>query len=173
MKNYRYQFREYLDDLAARQPSPGGGSAVSLIFCIGMSLIEMALQYSANKNDSFKKHIVSLRKLRRQIYPYIDLDAKIFEKIMRTTDPLKKVEYIRDSEKMVLHLGLVCHQAFLLAKKVESGIKSSIISDFYIGLDCIKTTLRGCMMNLEANVKMFGKKSRYIAIFRGYLKKWE
>lgn len=169
MKDYRTKFKEYLDDLGARQPSPGGGSAVCVVFCIGLSLIEMAMRYSEKQEENIKE----VKKLRKQVYPYIDLDSKIFDKIMRAHDPRKKLEYIKDSEKLIIYLGMACHQAFLLAKKAESGIKDSIISDFYIGLDCVKVTLRGCVFNLEANSKIFGKKTKYINIFDNYLEKWD
>lgn len=173
MQNYRDLFKKYLDDLAAKQPSPGGGSAICLIFCLGTSLIEMAMKYSENKSKDFSKHIETMAGFQKEVYPYIDLDARIFEKIMKATTPKEKLEYIKDSEKLTVYLGLACHQAFLLAKKIESDIKDSIKSDFSIGIDCLKVTLRGCILNLEANSKIFGEESEQVKVLKNYLEKWE
>lgn len=45
--------REYLDDLAARIPAPGGGSAAALIAAAGVSLMSMAANYTAG-NPKYK-----------------------------------------------------------------------------------------------------------------------
>ena len=46
MKSYRKDFKNYLNDLGKAKPAPGGGSAVCLIFCTGLSLIAKAINYS-------------------------------------------------------------------------------------------------------------------------------
>ena len=79
MKYYKGKFKNYLDDLGKRIPSPGGGSAVCLAFCMGISLIEKAINYSLilkakdlkskNKNKKLKDTLVKLVKLKKRIYP--------------------------------------------------------------------------------------------------------
>lgn len=182
MKSYRKKFKIYLDDLAKRKPSPGGGSAVCLIFCTGISLIEKAISYSYLPNlktlegklkaKKLKKQLRSLKILRKKIYPYIDKDGYIFEKIMQAKGK-KRAQFIRQSEQMMVEVAKASRKVFFLAKEVESGIKKSIISDFSIGLEGVKIALRGCILNLEANRRMFGKKSKYIEIFKRDLKRWE
>ncbi|MCK5394122.1 MAG: cyclodeaminase/cyclohydrolase family protein, partial [Candidatus Omnitrophica bacterium] len=53
MKKYKSNFKDYIHDLGKREPSPGGGSAVCVAFCMGASLMEKAVNYSLNlkKND--------------------------------------------------------------------------------------------------------------------------
>jgi len=170
MKSYKAKFKVYLDDLAKRKPSPGGGSAVCLSFCLGLSLIEKAINYSHPTN--YKKAIATLSSLRKKIYPYIDKDAQIFAKIMASSGA-KRSSLIRQSENMIIELAKASKLAFSLAKALESGIKKGIISDFYIGLRLIKVALFGCISNLEANSKMFGKKNKQIGEFRKVLRKWQ
>lgn len=159
-----------MDDLAKRKPSPGGGSAVCLAFCLGLSLIEKSVNYSDIKK--FKKQISLLKALRKKIYPYIDKDADIFAKIMASKGK-RRVSLIRQSENMIVELAEASKLVFSLAKALESGIKKGIISDFYIGLGLIKVALFGCIANLEANRKMFGKTSKQIGEFKKVLKKWQ
>ena len=167
--NYRTGFKKYLDDLGKRKPSPGGGSAVALIFCTGLSLIEKAINFSSPAK--FKNQLKKLQALGRKIYPNIDKDSLIFAKIM-SSKTAKRAQFIRQSESLIIDLGQASLKVFSLAKEVESGIKKSIISDFNIGLECAKIALRGCILNLEANEKMFGKRSKFIAPFKKSLKRW-
>ncbi len=172
MKKYRLNFKTYLNDLAKKNPSPGGGSAVCLAFCLGLSLIEKAINYSSGKNKQLKSAKLKLKVLRREVYSLIDQDAYLFAKIMASSGP-KRRGLIKKSEQMIVNLARSCEAAFLLAKPIESGIKKSIISDFSIGQELIKVALLGCVLNLEANAVMFGKKNKNIASLKKGLKKWQ
>lgn len=169
-KNYRTKFKGYLDDLSEKKPSPGGGSAVCLSFCLGVSLIEKAVNYSLKKDNNFSKYLNEFNKSRKRIFPYIDLDGKIFEKILKEKNE-KRSYWLKESEKIIIDLGRISMKSICLAKKIESGIKNSIASDFHIGRVLINTALKGCVYNLEANIGLFGKKSKYIEIFNQFLSK--
>ena len=169
MKNYRSSFKEYLDDLGKPKPSPGGGSAAALIFCTGLSLITKAINFSSP--TKFKKQLKKLQALAKKIYPNIDKDGLIFAKII-SSKAERKAQFIRQSQSLVIDLGQASLKVFSLAKGIKSGIKKSIISDFNIGLECARIALLGCVFNLEANEKMFGKKSKFIGPFKKSLKKW-
>ena len=169
MKNYRINFKKYLDDLGKPKPTPGGGSAVALIFCTGISLIEKAINFS--HPAQFKKQLKKLKDLRKKIYPNIDKDSLIFAKIM-SSKTAERAQFIRQSENLIIDLGQASLGVFFLAKEIESGIKKSIISDFNIGLRCVRVALLGCVLNLEANHKMFGKTSKFTDSFKKSLKKW-
>ena len=175
MKNYRKKFKNYLDDLAAHRPSPGGGSAVCLFFCTGASLVEKAIAFSVSsktKNKRLNKAFNEINKLSKKIYPYIDQDGYLFNKIM-SSNGKKRTEFIKQSTNLVILVAKSCEKVFFLAKAIESGIKKSIISDFYIGVKAIRLALFGCILNLEANNKMFGKKSKHTGYFKKFLKKWQ
>ena len=182
MKNYRKDFRVYLADLARRRPSPGGGSAVCLIFCLGISLMEKSINYSImlkpktpkdkNCNKRLKGQLLRLQKLSKKVYPCIDKDSYLFNKIMKAKGK-KRLEVVRESEKLILELARACTKVFSLAKGIESGIKNSIISDFNIGLESLRVSLLGCVFNLEANSVLFGKENKNIGTLKKVLKKWQ
>jgi len=170
MKYYRTSFKKYLDDLGKRKPSPGGGSAVCLIFCTGISLIEKAINFSSP--IKFKNELKKLQTLKKKVYPNIDKDGLIFAKIIGSKGK-KRAQFIKLSEDLIISLGRGSLAVFSLAKDLKSGIKKSIISDFNIGLECIKVVLLGCILNLKANQKMFGRKSKFIGPFQKSLKRWQ
>ncbi|MBU0693614.1 MAG: cyclodeaminase/cyclohydrolase family protein [Candidatus Omnitrophica bacterium] len=157
-----------MDDLAKKKPSPGGGSAVCLASCLGISLIEKAISFSISKDESLRKYLGSLGELKKKVYSYIDQDGQIFEQILKAKGS-SKLELIGKSEEIIITTAKACQEVFCLAGIIKSGIKKSIISDFYIGLEFIAAALKGCVFNLEANRGIFGKKSRYIKIFKRYL----
>lgn len=179
MKQYRKQFKSYLDDLSKKKPAPGGGSSVCLLFCMGVSLIEKSVRYSLpspKKELSLRScmfnldYLKQLQQLRKKVYPYIDLDGVLFERILKSYGDKKKIS-LDKSEELIIDLGHCCEQVFFLAKRGESGIKKTIVSDFHIGLNMVRIAFQACILNLEANEKMFKRKSKYIDVFKKYLKK--
>ena len=182
MKTYRKDFKNYLSDFARRQPSPGGGSAVCLILCLGISLIEKAANYSlvlkpANpaqktKNKQLNKGLKALGLLKREIYPCIDKDARIFARIMKAK-AASRSRLTKENQELIAFIGRTAYQVFSLSEVLESAVKRSIISDFRIGLNMARVALSGCIANLEANNKLFGIKSSDIKIFRNNLKSWQ
>jgi len=173
MISYSKKFKKYLDDLAKHKPSPGGGSAVCVVFCLGVSLIEKAINYSFS-NDKDKKKLnralEKLRILRGNIYSCIDKDGYFFNKIMQNKGK-KRAQFIEKSEEIIVYVADNCGMAFSLAKGIESGIKKSIFSDFAIGLKLIRSCLFGCVSNLEANSAFFKTRNKNITKLKKLLAK--
>ncbi|MFA7676640.1 MAG: cyclodeaminase/cyclohydrolase family protein [Candidatus Omnitrophota bacterium] len=182
MEEYKKYFKNYLLGLASLNPSPGGGSVASLAFCLGAALIEKALAFSCSKNPATinlrKKNtkitasIKKIRSLSKKPYCYIDEDGDIFEKII-SFQGAKKKRYIDKSQHLIADLGGRCREVFFITRKVEFDVKKCIISDFIIGLELVKLALKSCVLNLEANQKMFGAQSRKLGVFKNTLKKWQ
>ena len=168
MKNYCPKLKSYFDDLAAKKPAPGGGSAAALLFSAGTGLIEMSMQYSLKDNPGIIKEITNLRK---KNFPVIDLDSRLFADIMKAKGK-KRDALILKSEQMVSGLGVAAIKALKMALSRKADIKKSIISDYFIGIDCLKVVLSACVLNLKANEEMFKVRSRYISIFETELETW-
>ena len=67
MKDYiDLRLREFLDDLGAKQPTPGGGSCAAVTGAIGVGLGEMALRYTL-ASDKYKEHHEALQKILDQL----------------------------------------------------------------------------------------------------------
>ncbi len=53
---------KYIQDLAARVPAPGGGSAASLVGALGISLLEMVANYTIGK-EKYKQYEKDMQRL--------------------------------------------------------------------------------------------------------------
>lgn len=165
MKQYAGRFTTYLTDLAAKKPAPGGGSVICLAFCLGVSLIEKAVNYSAVNISNIERVLKILNKNKKHIQPYIDLDGEYFEQIFKHKGARRNY-FLKKSEKIIVDTGKACLDIFSLTQEIETLIKKSISSDFYIGLDLLKIALNGCIANLEANENIFGRDNKHQKIFK-------
>jgi formiminotetrahydrofolate cyclodeaminase len=77
--------QKYLDDLAARLPAPGGGSAVALAGALGCGLLSMACNFTVGKEKykdvqgDIKKLLRESEKLRREFLRLVDLDVAAYK----------------------------------------------------------------------------------------------
>lgn len=167
--NYQNKFKQYLTDLGSKKPAPGGGSAVALGFLLGLALAKKAINYSLGDDKAkITKILQPLDKLNSKILNYIDLDGKIFLKIMQTPKEKRK-PLVEDSQNIIIDLGKSCCNALTILNSKEKLIKKCIISDYNIGKGFIVLALKGCLENLQANKLMFRVESRYNKIFKKYL----
>ena len=173
MDNYAIKFKGYLNDLAGRNPSPGGGSTLAAAVCIGASLIEKSLRFSVPPGDKkFRSPLSRIQKIRTSVIPLIDLDGKVFSVLLRSRGPQRK-KLLAQSERIMIDTGRAAKTLLSLTKVVESGVKKCIISDFLIGRDYLLVALSGVVLNLEANAHIFGRKSSAIRMFKTILRQWQ
>lgn len=80
--------KEYLDDLAAKTSTPGGGSAAALTAATGTSLMSMVANYTIGKpeyknvEDRVADILAQVRKLDSQLRALIDKDIAAYKRLM-------------------------------------------------------------------------------------------
>ena len=79
--------RDYLNDLAARKPAPGGGSAAALSAATGAGLMSMVANYTVG-NPKYKENEAKVsdilkksEKYRAQLQALVDKDVEAYEKL--------------------------------------------------------------------------------------------
>lgn len=168
--SYRKLFKRYLDDLSKKSSAPGGGSAASLVFSLGVSLMEMAVNFSINKAPGrrLNKYISFLKKMKTKVFSYIDLDADIFKQALKAKGKTRK-DSLRRLNRITFDLGSSCIKILTYSADIRGLIKKGIVSDFDIGIKCVRVALFASVKNMEANSKFFGIKNDAKA---RYLKKY-
>src|SRR4030042_6036440 len=98
--------KQYLDDLAARLPAPGGGSAAALNAGLGASLISMVVNFTLGKpkyaqyENELKEILEKSESLRREFLDLVDLDVSAY-----------KSKNIKDALDIPLKVCRLCFEA--------------------------------------------------------------
>ena len=85
MKYKDESLKKYLDDLAARLPAPGGGSAAAFNAAIGAALISMVVNFTLGKpryaeyENELKKMLEKSERLREEFLNLADLDVTAYK----------------------------------------------------------------------------------------------
>ena len=154
---YSKYFKKYCGDLSKKSVSPGGGSAGSAMCCIGVSLIQMAIQFSLRSN---KKQLIAAYKkldsLKSKPLSYIDGDAQLFMKVMSANNSSRRKLLAKKLNAITFALGKNCITIVTVAGNIQKYIKKSIRSDFDIGLALVGVALFSSIKNMQANSSFFG-----------------
>ena len=90
MSYQQRSIKEYLDDLAARKPAPGGGSASALAGALGCALLSMSCNFTLGKEKykddqpRIKQTLKQTEGLRKRLLALVDLDVKVYYKVFNS-----------------------------------------------------------------------------------------
>lgn len=141
--------KKYLDDLAAKLPTPGGGSAAALTASLGVSLISMVVNFTIGKpryaqyEKELKTILIKSEKLREKFLDLVDLDVVAY-----------KSKNIRDALNIPL---MVCRGVFEAIKLCPPLIKRgnrNLISDVAVAAILLESSFWAAEFNVEINLKL-------------------
>ena len=145
--------KQYLDDLAAKLPAPGGGSAAALSAALGASLISMVVNFTLGKpkyakyEGELKAIILKSEKLREEFINLVDLDVTAYQS-----------KNIRDA------LGIpfmVCRLSFEAIKLCPALVKKgniNLISDVAVAAVLLESAFSSAYFNVQINLKSLADK---------------
>lgn len=143
--------KKYLDDLAARLPAPGGGSAAALTAAMGASLISMVVNFSLGK-PKYAKYENELRqilgkseKLRNEFLDLVDLDVKAYES-----------RNIRDALNVPFMVARLCFEAVKLCVPLIKKGNVNLLSDVAVAAVLLESGFVSAYFNVEINLKLLG-----------------
>ena len=74
----------FLDQAAARQPAPGGGSAAALTVALSAGLAAMAARFSAQQVGDAEELAIQADQLRHRAAALVDEDARAYQAVLDT-----------------------------------------------------------------------------------------
>ena len=74
----------FLDQAAARQPGPGGGSAAALTVALSAGLTAMAARFSAPQVEDSEELAIQADQLRHRAAALVDEDARAYQAVLDT-----------------------------------------------------------------------------------------
>lgn len=159
MKYKDGSLKEYLNDLAARLPAPGGGSAAALTAGLGASLLSMVVNFTLGKPKyaKYEKHLKEVlresEELRGEFLDLVDLDVAAY-----------KSKNIRDALDIPFMVARLCFEGIKLCPPLIKQGNINLISDVAVAAVLLESAFSAAYFNVEINLKLLGDKKLAKAI---------
>lgn len=131
---------EFLEELAAKKPTPGGGSAAALSGALSAGLVSMAAEFSRNKDVSEQA-----RTLMGTLTHLIDRDAKAFA-----------AQDLREATQVPLQTAKHSYAVLKLARALLETCNPKVITDIGVAAKMAESAVKGAILNVEVNLVSIG-----------------
>jgi glutamate formiminotransferase/formiminotetrahydrofolate cyclodeaminase len=158
--------KDYLDDLAAKLPAPGGGSAAALTASLGAALVSMVVNFTLGKpkyaryEGELKDILLKSEKLRNDFLRLVDLDVEAYNS--------KNIRAALDVPVMVCRLCLECIK--LCPSLIKKG-NVNLLSDVGVAAVLLESAFASAYFNIEINLKLLKDKGISRALRREFRQK--
>ncbi|MEX2516466.1 MAG: methenyltetrahydrofolate cyclohydrolase [Gammaproteobacteria bacterium] len=162
--------QQFLDELASKASTPGGGSAAAIIGAMGAALGSMVGNFTVGKKGyedvdaEMRELLAQTEKLRAEMTDMIKADIDVFDQVMaayglsKDTDEQKaaRSEAIQKALKAATDVPLACAKTAAEVIKVckplaEKGNKN-VISDAGVAVLAGEAALRSAALNVYINI---------------------
>lgn len=161
MKYKDETLKRYLDDLAAKMPAPGGGSAAALTAALGVSLISMVVNFTLGKPkyERYERELKAIldksENLRQEFLNLVDLDVIAY-----------KSKNLRDALDIpFMGCRLVFESIKLCPALINKG-NINLISDVGVAAVLLESAFVSACFNVEINLKSLDDRKLTQAIRR-------
>jgi formiminotetrahydrofolate cyclodeaminase len=131
---------EFVEELAARKPTPGGGSVAALSGALSAGLVSMAAEYSGRKDISEQA-----RALMRNLTQLVDRDAEAFA-----------AGDLREATRVPQQTAKHSYSVLELAKALLETCNPKVITDLGVAAKMAEAAVNGAMLNVEVNLISIG-----------------
>ncbi|MCU0651651.1 MAG: cyclodeaminase/cyclohydrolase family protein [Candidatus Omnitrophica bacterium] len=145
--------KKYLDDLAAKLPAPGGGSAAAMNAAMGVALVSMVVNFTLGKPkyaqyDTELKHILKRAEdLRKEFLHLVDLDVTAY-----------KSKNMRDALNVPFMLARLSFEAIKLCPVLIKKGNINLISDVVVAAIFLESAFTSAYCNVDINLKILDDK---------------
>jgi formiminotetrahydrofolate cyclodeaminase len=144
---------KYLDDLAARLPAPGGGSAAALTGSMAAALVSMVVNFTLGKpkyaqyEAEMQATLEKSEKLRKELLDLVDLDVTAYQS-----------KNLRDALNVPFMACRLCFEGIKLCPPLAKKGNVNLISDVAVAAVLFEAAFACADFNVEINLKMLGDK---------------
>lgn len=151
--------RKYLNDLAAKKPAPGGGSAAALVGALAAALLSMSANFTIGKEKykaqekEIKKVLQKSERIRRRFLQLVDLDVQAYMKVVnaRKKSEKQKKAALRNSAKVALEIAKLSYEAINLCPALIKKGNKNLISDVQTAAEFLLAVFNSALINVEIN----------------------
>jgi formiminotetrahydrofolate cyclodeaminase len=172
---------KYLDDLAARKPTPGGGSAGALAGALAAGLLSMAVNFSIGKNPKNDKKLKTIlkqsEKLRKKMGNLIDEDVQAYKNVWLafkslTATKAKKQSALKGAAKVPMQVAQYGAEIIKLNKKLLPICNPRLISDVASSLLLAGSAVEIGIINIKENLAII-KDKKFNKAYRDKLQRFK
>ncbi len=160
----------FLDELASKASTPGGGGAAAIMGAMGAALVSMVCNLTIGKKnyedveDEIKDVLDKAENLRERLTDMIRADVEVFDQVMgayglpKETDEEKaaRSEAIQDALRAATDVPLACAGACAevidLSKVAAEKGNLNVISDAGVAVMAANAALRSAALNVYINI---------------------
>jgi Methenyl tetrahydrofolate cyclohydrolase len=149
----------YLDDLAARKPAPGGGSAAALVGALAAALLSMVANFTIGK-EKYKAHEKEIKevlkkseRIRNRLLQLVDLDVKAYTCVVEARDKSEKQKKIalKKAACVPTEVARLCYEAINLCPVLAKNGNKNLISDVEVAAEFLLSAFNSALINVEIN----------------------
>ncbi len=154
--------KQYVDDLSAKLPAPGGGSAAALTGTLGVSLILMVLNYTLGK-EKYKKFeaelnpaLAAAKELKKKLSILIDKDVEAYKKVSATfssEDGTIKEKSLKDAAGVPIEICNGSYEALKICKNIMDKTNKNLITDIAVAAEFLEAAYNSALFNIKINLK--------------------
>lgn len=162
--------QSFLDELAGKASTPGGGSAAAIMGAMGAALVSMVANFTVGKKGyeavegDMRQVLRSSEALRTQLTEMIKADMDAFDRVMaaygmpRDTDAQKaaRAEAVQAALKTAADVPLACARLSAEIIKLTAAVAAkgnrNVISDAGVAALSAEAALRSAALNVLVNV---------------------
>ncbi len=161
--------QQFLDELASKSATPGGGSAAAIMGAQGAALISMVCNLTIGKpkfaevEADMQTLLAQAEALRQQLTDFIQADIEVFNRVMaayglpKETDEDKTArsaaiqEVLKDATDVPLDCAKACAKVITLSQIAADKGNPNVISDAGAGLMAAYGGLKIAALNVYIN----------------------
>lgn len=162
---------EFVDALAAGQPTPGGGGAAALTGSQAAALVSMVINFTIGKKKyveveaEMQGYLARSEALRRELLAAVDADAAAFDAVAATYALPKESEAEKTARTAAMQAALKhaaatpfeaaekCLELMKLAAPVGAKGNTNVVSDAATALYLAFAALKSAVVNVNVNLK--------------------
>jgi formiminotetrahydrofolate cyclodeaminase len=140
---------QYLDDLAAKLPAPGGGSASAMAAALGVALLSMVINFTLGKPKyaAYEKELAQslqdCERLRKEFLRLVDEDVAAYSS-----------KDLQRSIDVPLTICRLLHDAACLCPAVCQKGNVNLISDVAVAISLMDAAFASAYWNVDINLTM-------------------
>ncbi|MCZ6526371.1 MAG: cyclodeaminase/cyclohydrolase family protein [Gammaproteobacteria bacterium] len=160
----------FLDELASKASTPGGGSGAAIMGAMAAALVSMVGNFTVGKKDyqavedEMQQLLTSSETLRRQLTEMVKADVDVFDKVMasyglpRQTDEEKAVRSgsiqtaLKEATDVPLACARLCADVIKLTVPMAEKGNKNVISDAGVAVLAAHAALRSAALNVYINI---------------------